>query len=111
MNASSSQFHQLSPQMFVGSEIEFLCAVVAKVAGGRCARLQAIGPYNLARPYVLDQEVIANLIEFIALVTILVRGFRAFSQFQIEHEKTKPERVLAILARFRKTHPIGAGPR
>src|SRR5262245_24990806 len=106
MNASPSKFHQLSPQAFVGSEIEFPCAVVAQVARGHNARLQAIGAHNLARSRVFDEQMIANLVEFIALVAVLVRRVRTFSQFQIEDEKPQPERALAIPARFGKTYLI-----
>ena len=89
-----------------GREIELARAVVTQVSRGGSSGLQAIRPHDLMRPAMLDDEVVANGIEFIGIVAVFVRRFEALPQFKIKYEKAQPVGRFEVLQGFGKAQPI-----
>ena len=57
----------------------------------------------------LDDEVVANSIEFIRVVALFVGRFETFSKFQVEYEKAQPVRRFEIRKRFGKAQSVDTG--
>src|SRR5262245_48217027 len=92
MNAGSPQFHHLLSEAFVGSEVEFVLAVIAGVLFCLFASLQAVGPNYAVRWQMFDNEVIAYFVELVVIVPALKCRGQTFSQFQVKYLETQPQR-------------------
>ena len=54
----------------------------------------------------LDDEMVANGIELIGIVALLVGRFEALPQFKVEYEKSQPVSRFEVIEGFGKAQPI-----
>ena len=87
----------LRERLYVATYL-FLCCALAVVAGicGCESRLQTIGANDLFGRRVLDDQVIADRVEFISVESCEVRGLQALLQFEVEDYEAQTERCLAL---------------
>src|SRR5690348_5831509 len=111
MNTRAPKLGQPSAEGLVGSEVELPRAVVTEIARRRGTGLQAIRSNDVAACGMFDQQVVADLVELVALIAILVRRVRSFAEFQVEHEEPQPKYTLEILLRFGKAEAVDSGSR
>ena len=96
MNTGSAQLNNLVSQRFVGCKVEFARAVVSGICRSCGSSLQTIGADNLFGRRVLDDQVIADGVEFIGVEPCEVRGFQTLLQFKVEDYETQTESCLLL---------------
>src|SRR5271166_2192973 len=78
MNGRASKLDQRSANVFIGRKIKFAGAVIAKLSRCRHSCLQPIGSNYFTRAGVLNQKMIAGLVEAVAITSIFISGSQAF---------------------------------
>jgi hypothetical protein len=106
MYGRAAKFDDKTAQGFIRREIKLARAVITQVSRRGSSGLQAIRPHNLMRRAMLDDEVVANGIEFIGIVPVLVSRFEALPKFNVEYEKAQPVSRFEVLEGFGKAQPI-----
>ena len=89
MNAGAAEFEDFPAERFVRGKIKNLFAVVAQVAFGAVAGLHAVGADEFVRDGVVNHQVIADEIEFVAVESPAVGGGESFPEFTIEDQITQ----------------------
>jgi hypothetical protein len=108
VNACPAEFYELGPKRFVGSKVELALAVVSQVLFSRFAGLKAVGTNYPPCRDVLNNEVIANRIKFVFIVTGNVGGLQSFVQFQVEYFETQAQSCSKLFIAERKPGEIGS---
>src|SRR5262249_29788934 len=67
-----------------GREVELLFAVVAVIRRGKLSRLEPIGTHDHAVAHVLDDEVIARIVETVLIEAIQVGAIESLVELEIE---------------------------
>src|SRR5215470_9329456 len=91
VNARSAEFYQAWPKRLVRSEVELALAVVSEILSGSYARLQPISADNSFRGNMDDDQMIADGVKFVVIVTGDVGGLQPFVQLQVEYFKTQAQ--------------------
>ncbi len=84
VDARAPQFEDLTAGGIEGREVEFALAVVAQPVAGALPGLQPISAHDAAVGRVLDDQVVADLVEGVSVQAGVVRLDQAFVEFEIE---------------------------
>jgi len=109
MYGRAAKFDDGIAQGLIRREIELARAVVTQVSRGGNSGLQPIRPHDLMGSAILDDEVVANGIEFVGIVAVFVSRFEALPKFEVEYEKSQPVSRFEVVERFGKAQPVGTG--
>src|SRR5262249_41663450 len=83
----AAELYHFAAKWFVRRKIKFPFAVVSEIRRRELPSLQSIGADNLARGGFFDDEMIAELIEWIDIEPSRVRLGQSFAQFEVENLK------------------------
>ena len=109
MDAGAPEFNDLRTYGFEGGEVELLFAVVTEVALRDISELQPIGADDGFGLAMFHDDVIADLVVTVGVVTILIGGLEALVEFEIEDDEAEPEGSSAILIVSGEADDVGAG--
>ena len=84
MNTGSAQLNNLVSQRFVRRKVEFARAVVPGMCRSCGSSLQTIGADNLFGRRMLDDQVIADGVEFMVSSPVRYAGSRTLLQFEVK---------------------------
>ncbi len=98
VDRGSAQFQNAGTQGLIRRQIEFLLGVVPVMPRCRLPGLHSIGTYNPAPgivfPLVLDNQVLAHLVELVGIESRLVRALQPLAQFNIENPEAKRQAAI-----------------
>ena len=89
VDAGATEFDHLPTHRLERLEIKLLRAVVAELLCGRQTGLQAISPDDFAGRQMLDQQVVAHVIERVSIQSRGERFGQTLVEFQIEDGKAQ----------------------
>src|ERR1700748_549299 len=84
MNAGASQFNHLCRQRFVGCEVKFASAIVAKISLCGRAGLQPVSCHHRADAFVSHNEMITEGIELIYVFAGGVSMLQSFIELKVK---------------------------
>jgi hypothetical protein len=91
MDAGATQFHNLVSKRFIRRELKLTLTVVTEIGLRHWSGLKTIGADHFPGSDVLDDEMVADRIEFIEIMAARIGGLQAFVQFDIENLKAQTE--------------------
>src|SRR6185369_3634902 len=84
MHTRAANFDDLVAEGFEGTKIKFLRGIIAAISCGADAGLQAVGADDFLREHMLDDQVIANGVERIFVVTGCVGFLESFLELDVK---------------------------
>src|ERR1700690_4283794 len=96
MDARAAQFDHLVSQRLVAGELEFALAVVSEISFRHHSRLQTVCTDPSPGGAVLDDEMVADRVKFIAVVAGRIGRLQPFLQLDIENFKAQTEGGQAV---------------
>src|SRR6266571_8119089 len=90
MRACPAQLDHFAAQWFVGREVKLALAVIADTRCGTRAGLQSIRTDDFASRQLFDDQVIAELVEWIDVGSGGIRFGQSFAELEIENLKPQP---------------------
>ena len=90
VHAGAAKLDHFAAKRFVRSEIKFPLAVIAEVRRCKLTGLQPVRADNLACRHMLNDQMIAKLVERIDIETSRVRFGQPFAELEIENLKPQP---------------------
>src|SRR5262249_26237365 len=86
-NRGAAHFDKGAANRFKRGEIEFLLAVVTNFGGGICTGLHSISRDHSSSRMMLNDQMIADVIELVGVVSGSKGAFKAFPQFNVESQQ------------------------
>src|ERR1700719_3519174 len=89
MDAGAAELDDLAAHALVGGEAELLFAVVAEVAAGDVAHLDAVGTDDLSGGAFLDDQVVADVVEAVLVVAVDEGRLQTLVELEVEDQEAE----------------------
>src|SRR6266480_913962 len=111
VHAGATQLDHFAAQWFVGREVKLALAVIADIRCGTRAGLQSICADDFASRQLFDDQVIAELVEWIDVGSGGIRFGQSFAELEIENLKPQPLGATQFVRASRQSRRVFRLPR